>query len=350
MSIASNVIETNSRLATARTLLRQKLSDNNIQYEDSDTIFELLKRWAYTNFTDGDYETFYPSDIEVKEGAEVSAGVTIYDGDDNPVEGVPATVIVNGTRYMVYSDSNGRAEKTFTVGAQGSTLEVTVIAGSSIIENTYTVKSALDFSDNGNQNTNLYDVVKYPSDISHSFSTYNFDSNYSRYGYSFSKGVSGSSVVILIPKGTPAIDPTKSGIHFKVDMVQKKNSNSGWADAIALVNSKQLTHYRDNKILELGAYNGGKGVKYSNANHVVNSLDVSSGQLNLNSTWYTFHIYYDNGYLISKIMNGSTEVFSYEGDVSNLISFDSFYPAIMIYDYGGAMLFDKVFLEPWSSD
>ena len=350
MSIASNVIETNSRLSTARTLLRGKLADNGVQYEDSDTIFELLKRWNYTRFADGDYSVFYPSDIEVKEGVEVSAGVDVYDGDENPVEGVPATVIVDGVRYKIYTDSNGKAEKKFTVGSVGTTLEVSVIAGSTVIDMEYSVKSPLDFEDNGEQSTWLYDVVKYPSDVSHSFSTYNYDSGYSRYGYSFSKGVTSSSAVMLIPKGTPAIDASKTGIHFKADIVQKKNSNSGWGDAIALVNSKELSHYRDNKILELGAYAGGKGVKYSNANHVVNSLSVNSGQLNLNSTWYTFHIYYDNGYLIAKIMNGSTEVFSYEGDVSNVISFDSFYPAIMIYDYGGAMLFDKVLLEPWSSD
>ena len=350
MSIASNVVETNSRLDMARTLLREKLSDNGIQYEDSDTIFELLKRWAYTNFPDGYYSVFYPSEEEVTEGSEVSAGVDILDSEDNPVEGVPAAVIVNGVRYKIYTDSNGKAEKTFTVGAVGSTLEVTVIAGSTTVDMEYTVKSPLDFDDNGRQSTYLYDVVKYPSDTSHSFSTYNYDSSYSHYGYLFSKAVTGSSAVMLIPKGIPAIDASKTGIHFKVDMVQKKNSNSGWADAIALINSKELSHYRDNRILELGAYAGGKGVKYSNTNHAVNTLNVSSGQLNLDSTWYTFHIYYDNGYLIAKIMNGSTEVFSYEGDVSNVISLDSFYPAIMVYDYGGAMLFDKVLVEPWSND
>ena len=32
----------------------------------------------------------------------------------------------------------------------------------------------------------------------------------------------------------------------------------GWGDAIALVNSKSLSHYRDTKILELGAYPGNK--------------------------------------------------------------------------------------------
>lgn len=349
MSIASNVVEENTRLATARNLLRQKLVDNRIQYDDSDTIFELLKRWAYTNFA-GYYSIFYTSENDVRECGEVSAGVTIRDNDDNPVEGVPAKVIVDGTSYNVYSDANGDAQKTFIAGEAGTTLEVTVIAGSSIYNIEYTVKSALDFTDDGEQNTRLYDVIKYPLDISHSFSTYNFDSGYSRYGYLLSKAVTSSSVVMLMPKGMPAINPSKSGIHFKVDMVQKKNSNSGWADAIALVNSKSLSHYRDNKILELGAYNSNKGVKYSNTNHVVNTLNTTTGQLTLDSTWYTFHIYYDNGYLIAKIMNGNTEVFSYEGDVSNLISFDSFYPAIMVYDYGGAMLFDKVVIEEWSCD
>jgi len=45
MSIASNVIEENYRLALARSLLREKLTLNKISYEDSDTIFELIARW-----------------------------------------------------------------------------------------------------------------------------------------------------------------------------------------------------------------------------------------------------------------------------------------------------------------
>ena len=144
-----------------------------------------------------------------------------------------------------------------------------------------------------------------------------------------------------------AYDSSKNGIHFSVKMVQKKNSNSGWGDAIALINSKELSHYRDNKILELGAYNAKKGIKYSNTNHVVNELNTTTRQLTLDSVWYTFDMYYDNGYLKATIKNGSTEVYSYEGDVSNIISFDKFYPVIMVYDYGGAMLFDNVIIEPW---
>lgn len=49
MNIASNVIEENNRLATARTLLREKLALNNVHYENSDTIFELIARWKNTN-------------------------------------------------------------------------------------------------------------------------------------------------------------------------------------------------------------------------------------------------------------------------------------------------------------
>ena len=349
MSISSNVIESNSKLATARALLQEKLEANAIQYDSNDTIFELLKRWAYTRFA-GYYSFVFPEEIEVKEGAEVSAGVKIYDDEDNPVEGVPATVIINGNRYKVYSNSNGYAQKTFTVGSEGSELEITVIAGSGSDTNTYTVKSPLEFSDNGEQNTFLYDVIKYPSDITHTFSTYQYDSSYNKYGYSFSKAIASSTAVMLIPKGTTAIDPTKTGIHFSIKMVQKKNSNSGWGDVIALVNSKELANYRDNKILELGAYPSKKGIKYSGTDHVVRELNTSSGQLTLDSVWYTFDMYYDNGYLKATIKNGSTTVYSYEGDVSNYISFDSFYPVIMIYDYGGAMLFDNVLLEPWSND
>ena len=49
MSIASNVIEENNRLTTARALLREKLTLNNVHWENSDTIFELIARWANTD-------------------------------------------------------------------------------------------------------------------------------------------------------------------------------------------------------------------------------------------------------------------------------------------------------------
>ena len=44
MSIAGNVIEENTKLGNARTILREKLAAWNIDYNNSDTLFELLKR------------------------------------------------------------------------------------------------------------------------------------------------------------------------------------------------------------------------------------------------------------------------------------------------------------------
>ena len=49
MSIASNVIDENTTLGNARTILREKLAAWNIDYNNSDTLFELLKRWKYTD-------------------------------------------------------------------------------------------------------------------------------------------------------------------------------------------------------------------------------------------------------------------------------------------------------------
>lgn len=281
MSIASNVIDENTKLGTARTLLREKLSQNGISYKNSESIFQLLKRWAYTDYAGYSY-LFYPDENEIREGNEVSAGVIIVDNDDNPVVGVPAEVTVNGTNYDVYSDSAGEARKTFTVGSAGGTLEITVTSGKESQSISYTIKS-FDFEDNDEHDTSLYDVIKYPADTTHSLSTYQYDSGYNDRGYSFSKGIVGSSVVMLIPKGTKAIDRT-TGVHFSAKIVQKKNSNAGWGDAITLVNSKTLSHYRDTKILELGAYPSKKGVKYSNSDHVVRELNTTSGQLALDST------------------------------------------------------------------
>lgn len=131
-------------------------------------------------------------------------------------------------------------------------------------------------------------------------------------------------------------------------MVQKKTSNQGWGDAICLLNSKELSHARDTKILELGAYAAKKGVRYSTSDHVIRDISVTTGQLTLDSKWYTFEFYCDDGYLEATIKDGSNTVFSYTGDVSESITLDSYYPAFMIYDAGGSMIFNNILIEPWT--
>ena len=79
-------------------------------------------------------------------------------------------------------------------------------------------------------------------------------------------------------------------------------------------------------------------------------MNVTSGQLNLNSTWYTFELHYDNGYIEAYIKNGSTTVYSYSGTISDKITLDKFYPAMIVYDYGGQMIFNDILMEPWSSE
>ncbi|MEE0938208.1 hypothetical protein, partial [Methanobrevibacter sp.] len=198
-----------------------------------------------------------------------------------------------------------------------------------------------------NYNTGAYDIVKYPSGISHTFDVTEVD--YSEV-YDLTKDVTSSSALMAIPKVySNGIDGT-NGIHINVALYQKKDSNQGWGDCIALVNSKSLSHYRDTKILELGAYPGKKGLKYSNTDHIVRDVNVSSGQLTLDSQQYYFDLYFDNGYVKATIRHGSTVDFTYEGDISDKITFDTFYPAIMIYDAGGHIQYESISVEPWTKE
>ena len=102
--------------------------------------------------------------------------------------------------------------------------------------------------------------------------------------------------------------------------------------------------------MELGAYPSKKGLKYSTSDHVVRDLDVATGQLTLDSQLYYFDLYYDNGYVKAIIRAGSTSIYSYEADISDKITFDTFYPAIMIYDAGGHIQFESVEIEPWTHE
>ena len=98
----------------------------------------------------------------------------------------------------------------------------------------------------------------------------------------------------------------------------------------------------------MGAYPGKKGLKYSTSDHVVRDVNVTTGQLTLDSQDYYFDLYYDNGYVIATIRHGSTVDFRYEADISDKITFDTFYPAIMIYDAGGHVQFESISVEPWT--
>lgn len=347
MSIASNVIDENNRLTTARTLLREKLTLNNVHWENSDTIFELIARWANTD-DDLMIEYIRPNSCFAGNTVEFGAKITVYDSNDDEVAvtGVPVTVTINGEANTVLTDSNGIAVQSFDVGAIGSTVEATVYAGTGSNSWSYEVVSFY-FSEDS-KTVESYSVVKHPSSATLTSSSYEFNSGYNDYGAKISKEVASASAIYLIPTDLiNGIDAGEYGIHMQAKIVVKYGSSSGWACGIGLLANKTLSHYRDSQILELGAYPGKKGLRYSTSDHVIRDLNVTSGQLTLNSVWYTFDLYYKDGNVNATIKNGANVVYSYSGTT---LTFETAYPFLTIYDYGGQMIFNNVTVEEWDGE
>ena len=338
MSIASNVILENTRLGATRTKLRNKLTEYNIWWDNSLTIFELAERLmmmfgipiSHTVTS----ETITPGGFEYS--------VVLEDA------GVPVDWWIDGVHSTVRTDNNGVSAITVPYVQDATGTVVSKVGRKTAIDINYKCVPFPSFNDNAwNYNIYDYDIVKYPSSITHTFNVVELGEEYIEV-YNLSKEVTASSVVMVIPKVYSNGIGGTNGIHLQADLYQKKDSNQGWGDAIALVNSKSLSHYRDTKILELGAYPGKKGLKYSNSDHVVRDVNVTTGQLTLDSQDYYFDLYYDNGYVIATIRHENTVDFRYEGNISDKITFDTFYPAIMIYDAGGHIQFESISVEPWT--
>ena len=338
MSIASNVILENTRLGATRTKLRNKLTEYNIWWDNSLTIFELAERLmmmfgipiSHTVTS----ETITPGGFEYS--------VVLEDA------GVPVDWWIDGVHSTVRTDSNGVSAITVPYVQDATGTVVSKVGRKTAIDINYKCVPFPSFNDYAwNYNIYDYDIVKYPSSISHTFDVVELGEEYIEV-YNLSKEVTASSVVMVIPKVYSNGIGGTNGIHLQADLYQKKDSNQGWGDCIALVNSKSLSHYRDTKILELGAYPGKKGLKYSNSDHVVRDVNVTTGQLTLDSQDYYFDLYYDNGHVIATIRHENTVDFRYEGNISDKITFDTFYPAIMIYDAGGHVQFESISVEPWT--
>ena len=262
MSIASNVILENTRLGTTRAKLRNKLTEYNIWWDNSLTIFELAERLMMLFGIPISYTVV--SDIITPGGFEYS--VVLEDA------GVPVDWWIDGVHSTVRTDSNGVSAITVPYVQDATGTVVSKVGRKTAIDINYTCVPFPSFNDYAwNYNIYDYDIVKYPSSISHTFDVVELGEEYIEV-YNLSKEVTASSVVMVIPKVYSNGIGGTNGIHLQADLYQKKDSNQGWGDCIALVNSKSLSHYRDTKILELGAYPGKKGVKYSNNDHDVGVL------------------------------------------------------------------------------
>ena len=365
VSIADNVITTNTNLAIARTEIRNKLTKYGIYFTKDDDIFTLVRRAQYlTGKFKGGGGVSYPDGQVFSEG-ENEVEVSIYDKNYDGLIDYPVDVIItiNGveTHYMALS-IDGYKTITINIPKGASEALMEIYTGDKLMfSDTFNVYAFYY----GREEITSDDVTvwKYPSTASVTLSDYVWDTNYRERGMQISKAYGASEAAYIIP--TEMIDgiylgasyeSSYQGIHFHAQIVPQYSSSSGWACGIGLLTSNRLSHYRDNAILELGAYPSKKGIRYSGTDHLINEDYCTGGQLTLNSVWYDFDLYYRSGVGWKGVISlNGTVVYSNvnsspPGSVGRYLQMNRVYPVLMIYDYGGKGIFRDVKITPWDGN
>lgn len=363
MSIANNVITTNTNLTTARTEIRNKLTKYGIYFWNDDDIFTLVRRAQYlTGAFKGSCGLSYP---DVFNEGENEVEFRISDGNYDKLVGYPVDIIITinnvETHYRALS-IDGYKTVTINIPKGASEALMEIYAGDrKIMSQTFNVyafyyKQEDPFAD-------IMTVWKYPSATSITLTDYVWDPNYDERGMQISKGYGSSEAGYVIPTEMTNgiylgayIESGYQGIHFHAQIIPQYSSSSGWACGIGLLASKSLSHYRDTAILELGAYPGKKGIKYSGSDHAINDDYCTSGQLTLNTVWYDFDLYYRSGVGWKGIISNNGSVVysstnsSPPGSVNRYLQTNRIYPVLMVYDYGGKGIFRDIIIEPWNGD
>ena len=360
MSIASNVIDANTKLAIIRNNLKILLENHGIVYYSSDDIFTLARRaWFLIYPTNGSQGGGYST--EAVAGEPINFNVTMKDDNDNNLpDGCVADffISVNGGEeiHILGKSVNGEANCEYTHENSGDTLHIRAMVNDCIGVETDMEVYAFRYQDEWQVSPDNYTLVKYPTSATvnvNEVDKFNNDYDYAN-GIEVSKTYGSPQAAYMIPTSLiDGIDLSDTGIHFSAIVSPMYSSSSGWACGICLLNSKTLTHYRDNKILELGAYPGKKGLQYSGTNHTITEINTTSGQLTINGA-FKFDLYYDGIYVkatIEHYWNG-TGYYSYESSSlpQAIANMDTVFPAFMIYDYGGKIRFREALIEPWSKD
>ena len=339
MSIASDVINTNTKLTTIRDSLRELLTQHGIVYYSDDDVFTLARRvWFLIHPTNGSPGGAYQDYAVVGRPVGVSVNKNSDDGNELPDGSVADFFIsVNGGNEI-----HVKSIRALVNDFQGVYLETEVLP--------------FRYEDEYEVTPDSYTLVKYPSSASITVSEvdeFNSDYDYAD-GVEVSKTYGSPQAAYLIPTSLiDGVDLSDTGIHFSAIVSPMYSSSSGWASGICLLNSKNLNHYRDNRILELGAYPGKKGLKYSGTNHAINEINTSSGQLTVNGA-FKFELWYDGSYVKATISHYWDDTVYYTYESSSLpdaiANMETVFPAFMIYDYGGKIRFRECLIEPWSSD
>ena len=360
MSIASDVINTNTKLTIIRDSLRELLTQHGIVYYSDDDVFTLARRvWFLVHPTNGSPGGTYQDYAVVGHPVGVSLNKDSDDGNELPDGSVADFFIrVNGGNEIHVKSvfSNGEASCSYIPENAGDVL--TIRAWVNDFQGVYLETEVLSFryEDEYEVTPDSYTLVKYPSSASITVSEvdeFNSDYDYAN-GVEVSKTYGSPQAAYMIPTSLiDGVDLSDTGIHFSAIVSPMYSSSSGWASGICLLNSNNLNHYRDNRILELGAYPGKKGLKYSGTNHAINEINTSSGQLTLNGA-FKFELWYDGSYVKATISHywNDTVYYTYESSSlpDEIANMETVFPAFMIYDYSGKIRFRECLIEPWSSD
>lgn len=360
MSIASNVIDTNNSLATIRANLKMLLENHGILYYDDDDIFTLTRRvWFLIYPTNNVASSSYSN--ETSAGKLIHAEVLMRDDDRNILpDGAVADffISVNGEEkiHLIGFNDGGYASCPYIAQKGGDVLTVKAKVNDWLGINTEITVLPFKYEDEWEMSSDTYTLIKYPPTANITvIEVDEFNSQYSyANGIEVSKTYGSAQAAYMIPTDLiDGINLFKTGIHIQTIVSPMYSSASGWASGICLLSSKDLTHYRDTSILELGAYPGKKGLKYSGNNHNITDINVTSGQLTINNA-FLFNLWYDGTYVKATIEDyrGSTIYYSYETsslpkDVANM---ETVFPAFMIYDYGGKIRFRETLIEAWRKE
>lgn len=358
MSIASNVIDTNTKLTTIRNNLKTLLENHGIVYYNTDDIFTLARRaWFLIYPTNGGQSGSYSTEASV--GQPINFKVSMESDDDNNLpDGSVADffISVNGSAeiHIIGKSLNGYASCQYIPENSGDTLHVRGMVNDWTAMEADIDVFAFRYQDSWQVSLDDYTLVKYPTTATvnvNEVDEFNNDYDYAN-GIEVSKTYGASQAGYMIPTSLiDGIDLSDTGIHFQAIVSPMYSSSSGWACGICLLNSKTLSHYRDNKILELGAYPGKKGLQYSGTNHTITEINRTSGQLTINGA-FKFDLWYDGSYVKATIEHpwNGTVYYSYESSSlpQAIADMNTVFPAFMIYDYGGKIRFRETLIEPWT--
>ena len=360
MSIASDVINENTKLTSIRDSLRELLTQHGIVYYDDDDIFTLARRvWFLIHPTNSASGSSYGDYATVGNQIDFNVNQRSDDGNYLPDGSVADFFVsVNGGNeiHLTGLFNNGNASCPYVPENVGDILTVKGVVNDFLGTSTEMEVLPFKYSDDYEVKSDAYTLVKYPSSANVSVNVVdelNGDYDYVN-AVEVSKTYGTSQAAYMIPTSLiNGIDLSNTGIHFSAIVSPMYSSSSGWASGICLLNSKNLNHWRDNKILELGAYPGKKGLQYSGTNHTINTINTATGQLTINGA-FKFDLWYDGTYVKATIKNyyESTTYYSYETSSlpSAIANMETVFPAFMIYDYGGKIRFREANIEPWSSD